>query len=244
MAEDSGTSPTDMGVMAEVTSHVAGLESDSTNGDPSPSTALGVFLSFREAVSFRFESSDLFGVRVHVQGLGKVGFELSKLLVSNGAMVAASDINEDSCRRAHDELSIRIVSNDELLNGNCDVFAPCALGGVLNEWSIPALNTAVIAGAANNQLLTQEDQGRLKNAGILYCPDYLVNAGGAIKVYQRRHGATQEHIDAEIAAVAERLKSILTEARSQRCSPEKVAQERAENLIRARQNQPIPTVAA
>ena len=244
VAEDSGTSPADMGVMAEVTSHVAGLESDSTNGDPSPSTALGVFLSIREAVSFRFGRSDLFGVRVHVQGLGKVGFELAKLLVSNGAIVAASDINEDSCRRAQDELSIRIVSNDELLTGNCDVFAPCALGGVLNEWSIPALNTALIAGAANNQLLTQEDHERLENAGILYCPDYLINAGGVIDVYHRRHGATQEHINAEVAAIGERLKSILMGAKSQRISPETVAQEHAENLIRARQNQAIPTVAA
>ena len=94
---------------------------------------------------------------------------------------------------------------DQLLLGNCDVFAPCALGGVLNEWSIPTLNTSVIAGAANNQLLTQEDDMRLANAGILYCPDYLVNAGGVIDVYHRRHGHTQENIDAGVAAVDDRL---------------------------------------
>tara|TARA_X000000950_G_C13592839_1_gene528109 strand:+ start:123 stop:653 length:531 start_codon:yes stop_codon:yes gene_type:complete len=176
--------------------------------------------------------------------LGKVGFELAKLLVSNGAVVNASDINEDNCRRASDELSIGIVSNDELLTGHCDVFAPCALGGVLNEWSIPTLNTNVIAGAANNQLLTQEDARRLFKAGILYCPDYLVNAGGVSDVYYRRQGSLQENIDAGIAAIADRLKSVLTEAQSRRLSPEQVAQERAEDLIGERQNDPIPTVAA
>jgi leucine dehydrogenase len=244
VAEDSGTSPTDMAVMAEATTHVAGLESDSSTGDPSPSTALGVFLSIREAVSFRLGRSDLLGVRVHVQGLGKVGFELAKLLVSNGAVVNASDINDDNCRRASDELSIRIVSNDELLTGNCDVFAPCALGGVLNEWSIPTLNTAVIAGAANNQLLTQEDDLRLANRGILYCPDYVVNAGGVIDVYHRRQGNSQENIDAGLAAIAARLKSVLTEAESRHVTPAKVAQERAEDLIIGPENDPISTVAA
>ena len=244
VAEDSGTSPTDMAIMAEKTSCVAGLASSTNCGDPSPSTALGVYLSIREAVNFRFGSSNLAGVRVNVQGLGKVGFELTKLLVTNGAIVAGSDINEDSCRRAHDELSIRIMSNDELLTGNCDVFAPCALGGVLNEWSIPALDTAVIAGAANNQLLTQEDQERLKTAGVLYCPDYLVNAGGVIDVYQRRHGGTQEDIDAGVCEIATRLKSVLTEAKSRNISPETVAQERAVKLIEERKEACLSTRAA
>ena len=243
VAEDSGTSPTDMAVIAEETTHVAGLESDSSNGDPSPSTALGVFLSIREAVSFRLGRSDLLGVRVHVQGLGKVGFELAKLLVRDGAVVNASDINDDNCRRASDELSIRIVSNDELLTGNCDVFAPCALGGVLNEWSIPTLKTSVIAGAANNQLLTQKDDIRLANAGILYCPDYLINAGGVVDVYQRLNGGTQVDIDAGVAAIAARLASVLTEAESRNISPEKVAQERAERLITEPQSDPISTAA-
>ena len=244
VAEDSGTSPTDMAFIAETTTHVAGLESESSTGDPSPSTALGVFLSIREAVSFRLGRSDLLGVRVHVQGLGKVGFELAKLLVSNGAIVKASDINGDNCRRANNELSISIVSNEELLTGSCDVFAPCALGGVLNEWSIPTLNTSVIAGAANNQLLTQEDDIRLANAGIVYCPDYLVNAGGVIDVYQRIHGGTQANIDAGVEAIAARLKSVLTEAASRNISPEKVARERAEKAISGSQDDPISTVAA
>ena len=244
VAEDSGTLPADMAVMAEATTHVAGLESDSSNGDPSPSTALGVFLSIREAVCFRFGKSSLAGVRVHVQGLGKVGFELAKLLINDGAIVVASDINEESCRLARNELSIHTVSNDELLTKRCDVLAPCALGGILNEWSIPTLNTAIIAGAANNQLLTQDDDTRLANAGILYCPDYLINAGGVIDVYKRRHGGTQQGTDAGVACIAKRLRSVLTEAQSRNLSPEKVAQERAEELTGGRQSDPIPTVAA
>ena len=121
---------------------------------------------------------------------------------------------------------------DQLLIGNCDVFAPCALGEVLNEWSIPTLNKPLIAGAANNQLLTQEDDMRLANAGILYCPDYLVNAGGVIDVYHRRHGHTQENIDAGVAAIADRLNLVPTEAQSRKISPAQVALERAEDLIR------------
>jgi leucine dehydrogenase len=176
--------------------------------------------------------------------LGKVGFGLAKLLVDSGAIVVASDINENNCRRASDELSIGIVSNDELLTGHCDVFTPCALGGVLNEWSIPTLKTTVIAGAANNQLLTQEDDRRLADAGILYCPDYLINAGGVVDVYQRIHGGTQVDIDAGVAAIAARLKSVLTEADSRGISPEKVAQERAEKLISVPKNDSVSTVAA
>ena len=244
VAEDSGTSPADMAVMAGSTSHVAGLESEANSGDPSPSTDLGVFLSICEAVSFRFARSDMVGVRVHIQGLGKVGFGLAKLLVDSGAIVVASDLNENNCRRASDELSVGIVSNDELLTGHCDVFAPCALGGILNEWSIPTLNTTIIAGAANNQLLTQEDDRRLANAGVLYCPDYLINAGGVVDVYQRIHGGTQVDIDAGVAAIAARLKSVLTEADSRSISPEKVAKERAEKLINGPKNDPVSTVAA
>ena len=133
---------------------------------------------------------------------------------------------------------------DQLLIGNCDVFAAGALGGVLNKWSIPTLNTSVIAGAANNQLLTKEDDMRLANAGILCCSDYLVNAAGVIDVYHRRHGHTQENIDTGVAAIADRLNSVLMEAQSRRISPAQVAQEHAEDLIRGPQNDAIPTVAA
>jgi len=244
VAEDSGTSPTDMAFMAEVTPFVCGLDSEQSNGDPSPSTALGVFLSIREVINFRFGTSDLAGVRVHVQGLGRVGFELAKLLVSNGAVVVASDINDDRCHLAREELRIQTVNNDELLSTQCDVFAPCALGGILNEWSIPTLKTAVIAGAANNQLLTNRDTERLSNAGILYCPDYLINAGGVIDVYQRRHGGNQKDIDSAVAAIAVRLKSVLLEATARSISLEQVARERAEKLICTDTCEPFTTEAA
>ena len=136
------------------------------------------------------------------------------------------------------------MSNDKLLTGRCNVFIPCALGGVLNEWSIPTLNTTAIAGAANNQLLTQEDDARLTNAGILYCSDYLVNAGGVIDVYHRRQGSPRENIDAGVAPIADRLKSVLMAAQSRSISPEQVAQELAEELIREQQSGPIPPTAA
>lgn len=243
-AEDSGTSPADMAVMAEVTSFVAGLESDQGIGDPSPSTAKGVFLSICEAVNFRFGQSDLAGIRVHVQGLGRVGFELTRLLVNNGAVVVASDINDESCRLACDTLGIHTVSNDDLLTKACDVFAPCALGGVINQWSIPTLRTEIVAGAANNQLLGDQDHERLSKAGVLYCPDYLINAGGIVDVYNRRHGTTQADIDSAVAAIALRLRTVLEEARARSVAPEQVARERAENWLNTRTGVSVAFVAA
>ena len=114
-AEDSGTTPADMAVMAESTQFVAGLDSDTNSGDPSPSTALGVFLSIREAVRFRFNESALTGLRVNIQGVGKVGYELARLLIDEGVVVTASDINNDNCIRANETLGVRIVSNSCLL---------------------------------------------------------------------------------------------------------------------------------
>ena len=230
-AEDSGTAPADMAVMAESTQFVAGLDSDTDSGDPSPSTALGVFLSIREAVRFRFNESALTGLRVNIQGLGKVGYELARLLIDEGVVVTASDINDDNCIRANETLGVKIASNTELMSEPCEVFAPCALGGVINQWSIPTLNTAIVAGAANNQLLTSDDHQAADRAGILYCPDYLINAGGVIDVYHRRQGASQAVIDRGIANIPGRLRSVLEEAKSRGMSSEVIAQERAEQLI-------------
>ena len=232
-AEDSGTTPADMAVMAESTQFVAGLDSDTNSGDPSPSTALGVFLSIREAVRFRFNESALTGLRVNIQGVGKVGYELARLLIDEGVLVTASDINNDNCIRANETLGVRIVSNSELLSEACEVFAPCALGGVINQWSIPTLNTEIVAGAANNQLLTSDDHQAADRAGILYCPDYLINAGGVIDVYHRRQGASQAIIDRGIANIPGRLRSVLEEAKSRSMSSEAIAQERDEQLISA-----------
>jgi leucine dehydrogenase len=243
-AEDSGTTPADMAVMAESTQFVAGLDSDSNSGDPSPSTALGVFLSIREAVRFRFNESALTGLRVNIQGLGKVGYELARLLIDEGVVVTASDINDDNCIRANQTLGVKIASNTELMSEPCEVFAPCALGGVINQWSIPTLNTAIVAGAANNQLLTSEDHQAADRAGILYCPDYLINAGGVIDVYHRREGASQAVIDCDIGNIPGRLRSVLEEAKSRSMSSEVIAQERAEQLISAALPAPEVTEAA
>jgi leucine dehydrogenase len=243
-AEDSGTTPADMAVMAESTQFVAGLDSDANSGDPSPSTALGVFLSIREAVRFRFNESALTGLRVNIQGLGKVGYELARLLIDEGVVVTASDINDDNCIRANQTLGVKIASNTELMSEPCEVFAPCALGGVINQWSIPTLNTAIVAGAANNQLLTSDDHQAADRAGILYCPDYLINAGGVIDVYHRRQGASQAVIDRGIANIPGRLRSVLEEAKSRSMSSELIAQERAEQLISAALPAPEVTEAA
>ena len=243
-AEDSGTSPNDMSIMAESTPFVAGLDHANGSGDPSPSTAHGVYLSICEAVHFRLGKAGVSGLRVHVQGLGKVGFALAEMLAASGAIVVGSDIKPENCRIAERELSIETTSNDSLFNQACDVFAPCAMGGVLNQQSIPNLRTSIVAGAANNQLLTQHDHVLLHEAGILYCPDYLINAGGVIEVYRRRHGDSADAIAKSIGEIAPRLRSILEEANQRAAPPEKIARERADTILRSdRQNRSEPWAA-
>ncbi|MDB3899270.1 amino acid dehydrogenase [Luminiphilus sp.] len=230
-AEDSGTSPSDMALMTESTHYVAGLDHEWGSGDPSPSTALGVFLSLKKAVLQRFGQPTVNGLRVNVQGLGQVGFALAGLLVREGAEVCASDTNENTLLRAVDELSVTPLNHEEIFTNPCDIFAPCAMGGILNETTIPRLSTQIVAGAANNQLQNETDHLLLHERGILYCPDYLINAGGVIDVYHRRQGHNIDAVQCGVADIAERTQSILTDAHARQISPETVAAQHAETLL-------------
>ena len=234
-AEDSGTSPSDMAMMAESTPYVAGLDHELGSGDPSPSTALGVFLSLKKAVLQRFDQPSVNGLRVNIQGIGQVGFELARLLVAEGADVRASDTNRTALLRAVDELSVTPLEHEEIFTNPCDIFAPCAMGGILNETTIPRLSTQIVAGAANNQLHNETDHLLLHERGILYCPDYLINAGGVIDVYHRRQGHSIDAVQRGVAGIGERAQSILTEAHARQISPEIIAAEHAE----ARLSQPV-----
>ena len=230
-AEDSGTAPSDMALMAESTPYVAGLDHELGSGDPSPSTALGVFLSLKEAVLQRLDQSSVNGLRVNIQGIGQVGFELARLLVAEGADVRASDTNRTALLRAVDELSVTPLGPEEIFTNPCDIFAPCAMGGILNETTIPRLSTQVVAGAANNQLQSETDHLLLHERGILYCPDYLINAGGVIDVYHRRQGHSIDAVQCGVADIAERTQSILADAHARQISPEIIAAEHAELLL-------------
>ncbi len=160
-AEDSGTSVEDLRLMSRYTPHVSGVAATEHGGDPSPSTAYGVFVAIRAALRHRLGDEELRGVRVLVQGLGHVGFNLARMLRDAGARVFGADVNEANLRRAEGELGVERVELAGLMRADVDVFAPCALGGVLNADSIAQLRAGIVAGAANNQLASVEDGDHL-----------------------------------------------------------------------------------
>lgn len=182
-AEDVGVSPVDMAIIKTQTDHVAGLsEGDNASGDPSPVTADGVFRGIKIAAERVFGSSDLSGRRVSVQGLGHVGYALAEHLVAAGAVLSVADINLDALAKAKDDLGATIVPIGEIHAVDADIFSPCAMGGAIRHETLARLSAKIIAGAANNQLWTPDMAVALKQRGILYAPDYVINAGGIINV--------------------------------------------------------------
>jgi len=182
-AEDVGVSPDDMRIIKTQTDFVAGLDDGpAASGDPSPVTADGVFRSIKVAVKFALGRESLEGLKVAVQGLGHVGYGLCEHLHGAGAHLIVTDINKTVLERAKNELGAKVAEPDAIHAVDADVFAPCALGGAISETSLPHIQAAVIAGAANNQLASQAMGEACRSRGILYAPDYVVNAGGIINV--------------------------------------------------------------
>ena len=177
-AEDVGTSPADMEFVRLETRHVAGLLDRS--GDPSPVTARGVFRAMQASARTRWNTDSLKNRRVAIQGLGNVGRNLARELHEAGAGLVVSDTDDERVRRAVEEFGAEAVATEEIYSVEADVFAPCALGGVLNDETIPRLKAEIVAGAANNQLLEPRHGDALERRGILYAPDYVANAGGII----------------------------------------------------------------
>ncbi|MCE2469067.1 MAG: Glu/Leu/Phe/Val dehydrogenase [Dehalococcoidia bacterium] len=180
--EDVGSTPYDLAWSARETRHVVGLPVESGgSGNPSTMTGYGLYEAMRAAAKARWGSDDLAGRTVALQGFGNVASSLAEHLLGAGARLVAADVDPAKVERAAAR-GAAVAGVDEILAQECDILAPCALGGVLNERSIPALRCEVICGAANNQLLAPEDAERLRERGILYAPDYIVNAGGVINV--------------------------------------------------------------
>ncbi|HWM93043.1 MAG TPA: Glu/Leu/Phe/Val dehydrogenase dimerization domain-containing protein [Thermoanaerobaculia bacterium] len=194
-AEDVGTSMDDMEVILSETRWVTGVSpSHGGSGDPSPVTAFGVLQAMKAAVQWHFgNGSTLAGRSVAIQGLGNVGYHLASYLKDEGAKLFAADIDSERTERAREELDAEIVSVDEILGVDCDVVAPCALGAVINQRTIPTLRCKIVAGAANNQLQDEERDGMaLHERGILYAPDFVGNAGGLINVYNELTGYNRD----------------------------------------------------
>jgi glutamate dehydrogenase/leucine dehydrogenase len=187
---DMNTGPPDMDVIAERSSSVLGRTEAKGGSDTSaPDTAVGVFHGIRAAVGNAFGSDDLDGRTVAIQGVGAVGDPLSRFLAEAGARLTLADVDDVRAKELAEELEAEVVPADRIAEVECDVFAPCATGGVLNSETIPSLRCRVVAGAANNQLGQPADAERLAERGILYAPDYVVNAGGVIHLvgYEMLH---------------------------------------------------------
>jgi leucine dehydrogenase len=238
-AEDVGTTTHDMTQVARGTRYVAGLGAapGEAGGDPGPKTALGVFLGLKAAVKFRLGRADLTDVSVAVQGAGGVGYHLCGMLAAEGARLSVADVRPVALQRVCDEFKARAVAVEEVLFEDVDVLSPCALGAVLSAQSIPRLRARVIAGAANNQLAQGQDGAALPAAGILYAPDYVINAGGIISVSREYHGgASEAQVIADIHGIPARLTEIFERARRENRTTNAVADELArERLGRQRQ---------
>jgi leucine dehydrogenase len=214
-AEDVGTTVADMQDVARHTLHVSGLgdPAQRAGGDPAPHTAYGVFLALEEAWHFVTRTRSLEGVRVAIQGIGGVGFELARLLFVAGAQLLVADTKPERVRLARKKFGATVLAPEEILSADADILAPCGLGGVLDADSIEQLRVRVICGAANNQLATRQDGGRLQRRGVLYAPDYVVNAGGIISaaLEYMRAGSVAD-VRARILRIPETLREILERA--------------------------------
>jgi len=230
-AEDSGTSVADMAIMAERTKYVSGvLADDQYGGDPSPYTAYGVLVGIREAVRHRC-NTDLKGIRIAIQGAGNVGYHLTRMLLEDGAKVSVADVSEANLDRAT-ALGAEVIPVKDVLKAEVDVLVPCAMGGVINEDSVPDIRAGIVAGAANNQLATRDMGHALLDRGILYAPDYVINAGGIIDVfYQQRGEHSRDKVVAHVERIGETLGNIFRESDLARIGTHEVADRMAEAVF-------------
>ncbi|MTD52746.1 Glu/Leu/Phe/Val family dehydrogenase [Amycolatopsis pithecellobii] len=231
---DVGTYVQDMDVVARETRFVTGRSPDDGGaGDSSVLTAFGVFQGIRACASYRWGTTDLTGRRVGVSGVGKVGHILVEHLVEAGAQVVISDVSPAAIERvlaAHPDVDVA-TDADELIATTLDVFAPCALGGALNDRTVPKLRAEVVCGAANNQLATPDIEKQLVDRGILYAPDYLVNAGGVIQVSDELHGFDFARAKRKATAIFDTTRDVFALADTEGVPPATAADRLAERRM-------------
>jgi leucine dehydrogenase len=210
VAEDVGTSTEDANFIRVETGHVVGVDvTRGGSGDPSPFTALGVLQGMRACVDEVFGTTSLEGRTVAVQGVGHVGYHLCHLLHEAGAHLIVTDVDAAALGRAVREFGAKAVEPDEILTLPCDVYAPCALGATVNDASVPKLRCRIIAGSANNVLLESHHGEALAERGILYAPDYVINAGGLINVADELEGYNERRATKRVMRIEERIRSII-----------------------------------
>ena len=231
--EDVGTSPADMAHAGTITPYVLGREERGSSGDPSPFTAKGVVLGIEAALAAKFGNSQLQGRTIAIQGLGAVGMPLAFDLHNRGAILKVADLDTNQLRTARRELNAEIIEGDAILTSTCDVLAPCALGAVINPTTIGQLNCKIIAGSANNQLATPKMGDALHTRGVLYAPDYVINAGGLINIANEltTGGYNRQRALKALNIIPKRLGEIFQTARD-KCEPEhSVADKMAKEIV-------------
>ena len=232
-AEDVGTTTTDMDIVRRETRWALGASvAEGGAGDPSPVTARGLYAASKAVAKKLWDDSDLAGRRFAVQGVGKVGSAFVQLLVEARAEVLVTDAYGPAIDVAVENYGVKPVDPDEIFAVDCDVFSPCALGAGLNETTIPRLNCQAIVGSANNQLATDEDANRLASRGILYAPDFVVNAGGLINVYDELNGYSRTRALHRVDSIYDATMRILETADDHGITPNQAAVMIADDRIR------------
>ncbi len=227
-ADDSGTGVNEMDVIAERTPYVA---SGSSLGEPSPATAHGVKKGIDAAVLFKLNRSSLEGIHVAIKGVGKVGTFLAEALVKSGARITVADVNQAACEHLKQNFGAEIVPVSEIHKVVCDVFAPCALGATLNDQTIPEIQAPIIAGAANNQLAHRDHGAKLFERGILYAPDYVINAGGVIYCAHQYDANMVKDCGKQIDRIYDTLLTVFERSATHNLSTDCVADRMAEEIL-------------
>jgi leucine dehydrogenase len=232
---DMNTTIADMDVLAERHAHVFCRSVErGGSGDPGPFTARGIFHGIRATVMHAFGAPELEGRSVLVQGVGDVGARLAEQLGAAGARVLVSDLDDGRARSLADRLGADVVPPESALTHECDVYAPCAVGGTLNAGTIASLRCRIVAGCANNQLAEPEDAERLDEAGILYAPDYVINAGGVIHAWGTESlGWDAESVEARLAGIGDSLVEIYRRAEAEGITPDAAAERLARSRLDA-----------
>ncbi|MBW1297454.1 Glu/Leu/Phe/Val family dehydrogenase [Aquimarina litoralis] len=237
-AEDVGMETSDMDTVREVTPYVTGISEEKGGaGNPSPVTAYGVYMGMKASAKFAYGTDNLEGKKILVQGIGHVGEELVRLTAEEGANVIISDINQERLEQVSAAYGVDIYNGKDLYAEEADIYAPCALGATINDDTIHKLKVKVIAGAANNQLATENIHGPLlQEKGIVYAPDFLINAGGIINVYAEIEGYGREQIKSKTENIYNTTLDILNKAKATGMTTNAAAMSIAEERIAARKN--------
>lgn len=234
-AEDMNINVSDMDHVRLETTYVTGVSPEiGGSGDPSVYTALGTFYGIQASVKYRLKKTTLHGIKVVIQGAGAVGAQLCQHLFDEGALLYVQDIRKQHAQEMQQKFGATIVSEEELYDLDIDVYAPCARGSTLNSDTIPRLKATVVAGCANNQLENEEKHGQmLKERGVLYAPDYVINAGGIINVANELSGYNRQKVEAEVARIGQTLGTIFHDAEKKHITTQQAADHFAERRIQS-----------